>query len=234
MTALWPTGSTTQPGISDGYGPRSGIEGARAFHYGVDIPMELGADVPAAQAGTVIFSGRNGTLGVQVVVRTPLGIEFLYPHMEDGSEIALHSLVKRGQPVGRVGLTGLTTGPHVCFRIFEGSWRSDADARNPVAFMAALNASATAGGDISLIGDIMATGLVTRLVDGPNKGDVFYLDLKTCVHIGGSVGDVELDRAERLIGRGKAANQSQKEVDTFMSLFNIPAGTLRRGVKYFG
>lgn len=147
MTALWPTGSATQPRLSDNYGPRSGIEGARSFHYGVDIPMALGTFIHAAQAGTVIFSGRNGTLGVQVVVRTRAGVEFLYPHMEDGSEIALHTVVREGQAVGKVGLTGLTTGPHVCFRTFDGSWRSDADARNPVTFMAALNSSSTAGGE---------------------------------------------------------------------------------------
>lgn len=154
MSALWPTGSTTQPRLSDSYGPRFGIEGARSFHYGVDIPMREGADVCAAQAGTVIFSGRNGTLGVQVVIRTPAGIEFLYPHMEDGSQIALHTVVKQGQAVGRVGLTGLTTGPHVCFRVFEGAWRSDADARNPVSFMAALNSS-TAGDGTPIQGDDM-------------------------------------------------------------------------------
>ncbi|WP_157509589.1 M23 family metallopeptidase [Leifsonia sp. Root4] len=151
MTALWPTGSTTQPRLSDNYGPRSGIEGARSFHYGVDIPMALGTFIHAAQPGTVIFSGRNGTLGVQVVVRTRDGVEFLYPHMEDGSEIALHTVVREGQAVGKVGLTGLTTGPHVCFRTFDGSWRSDADARNPVTFMAALNRSSTAGENITPI-----------------------------------------------------------------------------------
>ena len=143
MTALWPTGSTTQPRLSDRYGPRVGIVGARPFHYGVDIPMALGAPIAAAQDGKVIFSGRNGSLGVQVVIQSAAG-QFLYPHEEDGAQLPLHADVRQGAPVGKVGLTGLTNGPHVCFRTFEGSWRNDSDARDPVRFMAALNAGPAA------------------------------------------------------------------------------------------
>lgn len=152
MSALWPNGSTVQPRLSEGYGPRSGdlvAAGARPFHYGVDIPLPLGSKLYAARAGKVIFSGSNGTLGVQVVLQTDVG-QFLYPHMEAGSQLALGSEVVQGQVVGRVGMTGLTTGPHTCFRTFAGSWQRDADARNPVDFMAELNAG-VASTDVSEI-----------------------------------------------------------------------------------
>lgn len=141
MSALWPTGSKSQPRITDGFGPRpNGPVGALPFHYGADIPMRLGADIAAAQGGVVVFSGWNGTLGVQVVVRSESGHEFLYPHQEEGKQLPYGRWVIQGQSVGKVGLTGLTTGPHTCFRVFEGSWRSNVNARNPVAIMAQLNA----------------------------------------------------------------------------------------------
>lgn len=144
MSALWPNGSTTQPRISDGYGPRTGIAGARPFHYGVDIPLTLGSPIRAARDAKVVFSGTNGTLGEQVVIDDGLH-QFLYSHMAAGSRTTAKT-VRQGDIVGRVGLTGLTTGPHTCYRTFAGDWRSDDAARNPVDVMAAYNAASTAGG----------------------------------------------------------------------------------------
>lgn len=150
MTALWPNGSTTQPRISSGFGPRPPINGSRPFHFGVDIPLPLGSNLAAAQDGEVIFSGTNGTLGVQVVIQTPAG-QFLYPHMQAGSGAPRGAQLRQGQTVGRVGMTGNTTGPHVCFRTFAGSWQRDADARDPVVFMAELNSGAAGGGGVPII-----------------------------------------------------------------------------------
>lgn len=145
MSALWPTGSTTQPHLSDNYGPRPSINGSRPFHYGVDIPMPRGAVVHAAMDGEVIFAGSNGTLGQQVVIQTAAG-QFLYPHMETESLILGGSRVRQSDRLGLVGTTGNSTGPHVCFRTFAGSWRDDSAARNPVEFMDALNGGTAQSG----------------------------------------------------------------------------------------
>jgi hypothetical protein len=139
-SALWPNGSTTPPRILDGSGPRSSIKGARPFHYGVVVPLPLGSEIKAALDYTVIFSGSNGTLGEQVVNQTEAG-QFLYPHNQRGSLASLGTRGKRGDRLALVGVTGLSTGPHSCFRTYAGSWKRDADARDPRLFMAALNSA---------------------------------------------------------------------------------------------
>lgn len=139
MSALWPTGSTKAPKLNDRFGPRpNGPAGAQPFHYGVDIPMPLGALVFAAVDGTIVHAGPNGTLGDTVVIDSPSG-QYLYGHLARGSYPADETPVRRGDVIGRIGMTGLTTGPHTCFRTFEGSWLSNRNARDPEKFMAALN-----------------------------------------------------------------------------------------------
>ena len=147
MSALWPTGSTSQPPITDGYGPRTGIEGARAFHYGVDIPMPLDSKVHAARDGVVVFAGENGSLGMQVVIDDGR-FQFLTSHQRVNLLVSNGQRVTQGQAIARVGMTGLTTGPHTCFRTFEGSWRLDEKARNPVDVMALYNVGTAGGGGV--------------------------------------------------------------------------------------
>ncbi|MCI2959556.1 M23 family metallopeptidase [Agromyces atrinae] len=176
MTALWPTGSTTQPRITDGYGPRPPIRGSRPFHYGVDVSLDLDAAIPAALAGRVVFAGSNGTLGRQVVVDSG-DIQFLYSHMREDLAVSVGDEVKRGQTVGYVGLTGNTTGPHTCFRTFAGDWRNDSDARDPVDIMAALNVT-TAGGGTLIPTDIEGAFDVNTIwiIHAPGKDTYYWYD----------------------------------------------------------
>jgi hypothetical protein len=150
MSFLWPTGSTSQPRISDGYGPREDVGdlGTLPFHHGVDIPMGRGTPVRAAYDGEVIFSG--WFIGETVVVRSIVDgstVDFIYPHMESGSRILGGAQVRQGQPVGTCGTTGQSTGPHVCFRIIvDGNWRTYAGSQNPVSFMNEHNAASYLAG----------------------------------------------------------------------------------------
>lgn len=143
MTAYWPNG-TTYPGvITDRYGPRPPINNSRPFHYGTDVDTDAGDIIHAAMDGTVIFSGGNGSLGQQVVIQCDR-YQFLYPHNEYGSLARVGQKVKAKQGLAVTGLTGNTTGYHSCFRVFEGDWRRDADARDPEQIMARLNGGAPA------------------------------------------------------------------------------------------
>ncbi len=85
----------------------------------VDIGAPSGTSIYAAAAGTVIIArsgGWNGGYGSYVVVSHPNGTQTLYAHMS-------RVLVSAGQPVaqgatlGRVGATGLATGPHLHFEV---------------------------------------------------------------------------------------------------------------------
>lgn len=86
------------------------------MHNGVDIAGAMGTPVAAAGDGQVIFAGWFGGYGKLVVVDHGGGLSTLYGHL---SEIVVEegTAVGRGQVIGRVGMTGYTTGPHLHFEI---------------------------------------------------------------------------------------------------------------------
>jgi murein DD-endopeptidase MepM/ murein hydrolase activator NlpD len=87
-------------------------------HEGVDYAAPTGTPVVAVASGTVVSSGYNGGFGNSVRMRHDNGLETMYSHL---SRIAVSSgeRVSQGELVGYVGATGLATGPHLDFRLFE-------------------------------------------------------------------------------------------------------------------
>jgi murein DD-endopeptidase MepM/ murein hydrolase activator NlpD len=86
---------------------------ARA-HRGVDYGAPHGAEVIAIAAGTVISTTFDSTNGRMVRLRHPSGYESLYLHLSAfGQGIRAGVRVAQGQTIGRVGSTGLATGPHL-------------------------------------------------------------------------------------------------------------------------
>lgn len=96
----------------------SPFTGARSYHSGVDMACPKGTLIYAAMVGTVTATGYNSTYGNYVIVAHHSGYKTLYGHM---SAI----LCKRGDYVtqdsrlGRVGSTGMSTGPHLHFTVFK-------------------------------------------------------------------------------------------------------------------
>ncbi len=86
------------------------------MHTGVDIGAPGGADIVAADSGTVIQTGWLGGYGQVVVVDHGGGISTLYAHMS--TIIAANGAsVTKGQIIGKVGSTGWSTGPHLHFEV---------------------------------------------------------------------------------------------------------------------
>ena len=85
-------------------------------HLGVDYRAPAGAPVIAVAAGVVVSAGWNGEGGRTVRLRHVNGYETLYMHL---SSIAVRAgqRVAQGDPIGRVGSSGLATGPHLDYRI---------------------------------------------------------------------------------------------------------------------
>jgi murein DD-endopeptidase MepM/ murein hydrolase activator NlpD len=85
-------------------------------HQGVDYRAPTGAPVVAVAAGTVVFAGYSGGSGRMVHLRHANGFETQYLHL---SSIAVRSgrRVAQGDLVGRVGATGLATGPHLHYAV---------------------------------------------------------------------------------------------------------------------
>jgi LysM repeat protein len=89
-------------------------------HNAIDVGAPSGTPIGAAAGGTVIIDkmngGWNGGYGNYVVVSHNNGTQTLYAHMQ-GSAVSAGDTVVKGQTIGSVGSTGMSTGPHVHFEI---------------------------------------------------------------------------------------------------------------------
>ena len=93
-------------------------------HYGVDYGAPVGTPVHATADGTVSFVGRKGGGGNMVTVRHTNGYETNYLHLSRyGKGVGRGARVSQGQVIGFVGSTGLSTGPHLDYRVtLNGKW----------------------------------------------------------------------------------------------------------------
>jgi Peptidase family M23 len=85
-------------------------------HEGLDITAAWGNPVVAPAAGRVVRVGRDGGYGLLVEIDHGYGLQTRYAHL---SRIAVRDSewVKRGDVVGYIGSTGLSTGPHLHYEV---------------------------------------------------------------------------------------------------------------------
>lgn len=91
----------------------------RKFHYGMDFTAPLGTEIYATGNGRVIkvIKSRRG-YGNEVVIDHGFGYETLYGHMSKFN-VKKGQRVKRGDVIGFVGSTGLSTAPHVHYEVHQ-------------------------------------------------------------------------------------------------------------------
>jgi murein DD-endopeptidase MepM/ murein hydrolase activator NlpD len=87
-------------------------------HLGVDYAAPAGTPVQAVGAGIVRSAGRNGNSGKMVRIRHSNGYETLYLHLSR-INVKAGARVEQGELIGWVGSTGLSTGPHLDFRVLR-------------------------------------------------------------------------------------------------------------------
>ncbi len=93
-------------------------------HLGTDYGAPIGTPVQSIGSGKVTFAGRKGGEGNMVEIQHASGYETMYLHLarmyvRNGEHVAI------GKIIGVVGSTGLSTGPHLDFRILQkGQYRN--------------------------------------------------------------------------------------------------------------
>ncbi len=106
--------------ITSGFGMRKNPLGAgNDFHPGLDIAADAGTPISAAAPGRVVSAGPDGGYGNLIVIDDGSGVTTRYAHC---SQIyaRVGETVAQGQPIGAVGSTGRSTGPHLHFEVRVG------------------------------------------------------------------------------------------------------------------
>lgn len=113
--------------ISSGWGWRTQpVLGWHEFHKGIDYAAPIGTPVRAAMSGVVDLARWHGNYGRLVEVRHPDHLATRYGHLSRFAKgVTRGTHVRRGQVIGYVGTTGLSTGPHLYFELWRHGRRID-------------------------------------------------------------------------------------------------------------
>ncbi|WP_217168101.1 M23 family metallopeptidase [Streptomyces sp. AC512_CC834] len=104
------------------------LTGVTKLHTGVDFAAPQGAQVVAARKGRVVFAALTSAYGNRIVIDHGTiqgkGVQTTYSHLS-ALEAAVGQTVEAGTPIGRVGSTGLSTGPHLHFEVILDGYYTD-------------------------------------------------------------------------------------------------------------
>lgn len=93
-------------------------------HKGTDYAARIGSPIMATANGTVIASSYTSANGKYVKIRHNGTYTTQYLHMKN-QKVKKGDYVKQGQVIGWVGMTGNTSGPHVCYRFWKNGKQVD-------------------------------------------------------------------------------------------------------------
>lgn len=100
----------------------------RRLHSGIDLAARPGTPIYATGDGVVRVAGRNSEgysgYGVVVVIDHGFGFQTLYAHMT-GTTVREGQKVRRGEQVGTVGSTGMSTGAHLHYEVMLNGKKVD-------------------------------------------------------------------------------------------------------------
>ena len=112
--SIWPTRGR----VSSEFGPRrSPFTGRQEFHDGIDIAAPRGTPIYGTADGRVIRSTYQRGIGNVIVIDHGYSYQTLYGHLS-GFAVSVGDEVLKGQLIGYVGNTGMSTGPHLHYTVF--------------------------------------------------------------------------------------------------------------------
>lgn len=127
MPAIQPIENDDLRRISSGYGKRwHPILKMMRMHKGIDFASNIGAKIYATADGVVKQTSTGHGYGKLVVIKHGFGYQTRYAHMSE-IKVSKGEKVTRGEVIGLVGNTGLSTGPHVHYEI-----RKEGETVNPI------------------------------------------------------------------------------------------------------
>lgn len=110
---IWPSGAHFLSGYD--YSPSTN-------HFGIDIDGDLGEPMWASDSGVVVYAGWNNFgYGNMVVIDHGNGWQTAYAHMQVITVICGQS-VFQGTPIGTIGSTGKSSGPHIHFEMLHDNY----------------------------------------------------------------------------------------------------------------
>lgn len=109
--SIWPTGGY----VSSPFGWRR-VNGRKEFHEGIDISNSMGTIVRATAEGVVSYIGYKKGFGLVVEIIHNNHIKTRYAHLMN-AVVKEGDKVKRGSIIGKTGLSGRTTGPHLHYEV---------------------------------------------------------------------------------------------------------------------
>ena len=111
---------TIQPGkVTSTFGPRvAPTQGASTFHKGIDIAGNDGDPIIAAADGIISVTSSNAASGNYIIIDHGNGYQTSYSHLS-AINVSKGKFVSRGSVIGKMGHTGIATGPHLHFMVYE-------------------------------------------------------------------------------------------------------------------
>ncbi|MEA1886121.1 MAG: M23 family metallopeptidase, partial [Bacteroidota bacterium] len=119
IPAIMPISNKDLTRTASGWGYRiHPIYKIRKFHWGMDFTAPTGTEIYATGDGTItrMRSSKRG-FGNHIVVDHGFGYETVYAHMNRFNNVRVGQKVKRGDVIGFVGSTGLSTAPHLHYEV---------------------------------------------------------------------------------------------------------------------
>lgn len=122
--SLFPVQNATRNNITSHFGENAKHPKSKKIvtHHGIDIKAEIGTPIFATADGIIAKASMEGDWGNLIIMMHSDGYETLYAHLNNFN-VTIDQEVKKGEIIGFVGNTGLSSGPHLHYEVKQNGKR---------------------------------------------------------------------------------------------------------------